>query len=34
VAEFVVALAAAVAAGYGIYMLHLRFAEAFASVTL
>ena len=33
-AEFVVALAAAVAAGYGIYMLHLRFTEAFTSVTL
>jgi inner membrane protein len=34
VAEFVVALAAAVAAGYGIYMLHLRLTEAFPSITL
>jgi inner membrane protein len=34
VAEFAVALAAAVAAGYGIYMLHLRLIEAFASTTL
>jgi inner membrane protein len=34
VAEFVVALAAAVAAGYGIYMLHPRLIEALASITL